>query len=590
MSHIEQTANFHRDDNSNDSSNFVEEQQTVESPEHSADYLVGEYTDDNKPFICQFCDRAFLSRSGRDTHQQLKHRVPEDFVDQKELDSHELELELQTGELIKGWKCPFCSFISRRKNHHQTHLMRHAIRDKFTFKQEKPVEDPCVTITQTGSIYDEDSQKLVPKVEITDPKDENVTRNHPSPASNVPVVREKVSRDYKCFIEDDGICFTCSGCRSQFSDVKLAVSHVQRLGKNGFCTSVACVECCVAFPTEKLYQRHRGYHSLAPIAKFLNYFECKTCKVIFSTKIELDHHLDLHKEFSDSYQYQPESTALFEGYELLVKDLSAKPHPNDFRCGSCRKFGSRNEINLHISIFHAILVCPFDNQNFSRGVGYFVDHMKTKHPEKFGTTGVSFACPHCSEEFPYKASMLEHCSVCQAKSFSCHHCEKKYVNERQLKQHLALVKGIKNHKCIICSKFFANVSDLKLHGRSHTNDRPYRCTFPGCQKKFRVNSHLSAHMDTHNTHKNYKCPSCNKMFQTRGARRIHQRTHAAVLSKCEICHKTFKQRSHYVRHVNDIHHITCRSYNLEEAIHNSTKLCVIKEHSSIDDQICDVTM
>lgn len=32
---------------------------------------------DIKPYVCFYCERAFLSRSGRDTHQQMTHKIPE---------------------------------------------------------------------------------------------------------------------------------------------------------------------------------------------------------------------------------------------------------------------------------------------------------------------------------------------------------------------------------------------------------------------------------------------------------------------------------------------------------------------------------
>lgn len=92
------------------------------------------------------------------------------------------------------------------------------------------------------------------------------------------------------------------------------------------------------------------------------------------------------------------------------------------------------------------------------------------------------------------------------------------------------------------------------------------CTFPGCEKAFRTNSHRSTHMDLHNSSKSFRCSTCSAMFQTRGSKRIHEKTHNTVLSKCGLCHKDFRQRGHYVRHVNAVHHLQCTSYNLEEVI------------------------
>lgn len=531
-----------------------------------------ETNSDVKPFLCSFCEKTFLSRSGRDTHQQLKHKVPNEF--DQNVDDHQLEIVLETGELIRAWKCPFCELVSRRRNHHQTHLIRHAIRNKEeTIKQE--THEKCMVIAGTHSLS-ASSSAIEHDCVMLDSSPEHAEKRETATSFTTTSTPPKKDKSCDCYAvsnqSDEGsVHFSCSECGSMFHNEDDANVHILKYGSNGLCVTNVCIECNVVFVTEKLFKRHQSYHILSSISDKLNYYECLTCAVVFNCEKHLENHLKQHST-DESFQYEPVTTTLLDGYEVLIKDLDQEWNRKDLHCGYCIKFGTRNEINLHLTLFHGNLVCPFDKQDFSRSLGYFVDHMKTKHAEHFDKVVLSFTCPHCKvEEFPTKSLMTMHSKMCRAKAFPCDHCNKVFALERQLKYHLLLVNGIKNFKCTYCDKKYSNRTGLNIHTRSHTNYKPYSCSFPGCNKTFRTNSHRSAHMDTHNTNKNFECSTCLAKFQTRGSRRIHEKIHTTGMFVCEICNKEFRQRSHYVRHVNDLHHIKCSSYNLEENIRKQLK-------------------
>lgn len=522
---------------------------------------------DEKPFVCTICTKTFQSRSGRDAHIQVKHKARGEI--EQNVDAHERDCVLETGELVRAWECPQCGLVSRRKNHHQTHLIRHAIRAaEETIKQES--KELNIAITETPTIEDQ-SGSVDEEVVTVDSSPEHAEKCESTSIDILPNIPKKVKINecYAC-ISSTSDKFSCSECNSMFKTEDSANVHVLKYGSSGLCVNSICAECNVVFSNDKLLKRHLSSHSLSPIADKLNYYECSDCSVVFSCQKNLDKHIENHSV--ENYRYEPVETTQLDGCEILMKDLEVEWNRKDLHCAYCIKFGSRNEINLHMTLFHATLICPFDKQDFSRSLGYFVDHMKTKHSEQFGKAVLSFSCPHCTvAEFPTKSQMMEHCKTCQAKAFPCSHCNKVFALERQLKHHLVLVDGVKNHKCTYCDKRYANRTELNVHIRSHTNFKPYSCSFPDCDKAFRTNSHRSAHMDTHNTNKNYECATCKAKFQTRGARRIHEKSHTSIQNICEICNKDFKQRSHYVRHVNDLHHIQCNSYNLEEVLRNHAK-------------------
>jgi uncharacterized Zn-finger protein len=61
----------------------------------------------------------------------------------------------------------------------------------------------------------------------------------------------------------------------------------------------------------------------------------------------------------------------------------------------------------------------------------------------------------------------------------------------------------KQHKCLICDKFFTTVANLNVHLRSHAGDKPYKCSV--CQKGFIQSNNLSTHMKTHTGEKPHEC-------------------------------------------------------------------------------------
>ncbi|KAM6404936.1 uncharacterized protein J5M81_002349 [Pluvialis apricaria] len=62
------------------------------------------------------------------------------------------------------------------------------------------------------------------------------------------------------------------------------------------------------------------------------------------------------------------------------------------------------------------------------------------------------------------------------------------------------------YQCSECEYATYILSNLELHVRTHTGEKPYSCSV--CQKKFRTSSHLKRHRVTHFNTEHLKCRSC----------------------------------------------------------------------------------
>merc|ERR1711892_1100865 len=78
--------------------------------------------------------------------------------------------------------------------------------------------------------------------------------------------------------------------------------------------------------------------------------------------------------------------------------------------------------------------------------------------------------------------------------FPCPQCDKRFGNRRNLMSHMRRHTGDYKLFCESCGKGFLTQSKLDSHKRKHTGEKPFRCLFSTCLKRFRYKGDLSKHI------------------------------------------------------------------------------------------------
>lgn len=110
------------------------------------------------------------------------------------------------------------------------------------------------------------------------------------------------------------------------------------------------------------------------------------------------------------------------------------------------------------------------------------------------------------------------------------------------------------HKCNVCNKLFKKLKSLNFHKKIHlqSSQRRYQCS--ECDQGFNLPSQLQIHQRKHTGERPFVCKHCSKSFKQVGHLQIHLRMHEGVYAfECVYCGKKFITNSHRKKHLQKHH-------------------------------------
>lgn len=74
-------------------------------------------------------------------------------------------------------------------------------------------------------------------------------------------------------------------------------------------------------------------------------------------------------------------------------------------------------------------------------------------------------------------------------------------------------------------KRFRTHGQVKVHERSHSGEKPFKCTEANCTKAFAHRESLLTHLTVHTGVKRFACQGCDSRFSCISNLQAHRRTH-----------------------------------------------------------------
>ena len=320
--------------------------------------------------------------------------------------------------------------------------------------------------------------------------------------------------------------FTCDHCQKTFTQKHALKSHLKiHLEK------FTCGICGTVLHRKDNYMRHLRKHE--------NNNSCHVCGMEFPSPEDKTKHLKEDHGIMGSEVYTPEfkinAVKKIEeiGLRAVSKELNVlestltdwqKVIFNPLHCSECEKtYKDEAALKRHIKnihnddvLLHQCHQCPKSfsssyklNRHLNSCQG-MVEKVK-KEPE---------LCPYCFKKFIRKDCLLDHikCVHEKQKDYVCEYCTKGFGRKYELNNHIISVheKGGK-YACPYCAKRYPKESDMRIHERVHTGEKPFVCD--SCGRAFASRKSLKLHSEQHGE-KPWLCSTCGEGFTNARAKRI----------------------------------------------------------------------
>lgn len=528
---------------------------------------LAEHLDNHKNYRCESCSQLFLSQRGLRKHYSQSHKKSEEskslackVSNEEDIDQPANDCKM-SDDLVGPYRCQSCNFSCEGVGELAIHTVQeHSEKEMFS----------CDSCCKSFTDHSELQVHLRQHMEIKTGADPRNQTYHCSICNKVlkslctlrvHVQSHNKVRSFECNIcqakyttpgnlrkhkkiHDTTHTYKCPQCPKEFTHSNYMAKHVKRVHTRDF--KFVCSYCPKRFQEQKRFQQHLvlmhagelkddDYASLTLVKKF----QCSQCPFTTYSSKSFRQHEIVH---TGKYPYVCDQcnkgfTFRFE----LAKHVRCIHNSQSFRCDRCKRTFTAEDVYKVHKEHHDMgigITCK-ECGNLYETQGHYEQHMQTHSKE------LLYECVTCKKRFALTRSLNLHRLTHDKHrtprfrayngnrnwDYCCELCNIYFKYGSSLVAHRVCTHGNgPQTDCPYCDKKFNSKLTLSMHIRTHTKERPMRCSY--CGKTFRVWNSLKRHVITNHT-KEYKlfCALCNKGFVSKSYLKVHLKSaHKAVPS------------------------------------------------------------
>ena len=351
-----------------------------------------------------------------------------------------------------------------------------------------------------------------------------------------------ISRSYmqahKHYVHD-AVKVACHICSKIIKEFNLKIHEMRHTGYRHKCTF-----CSKSYMDQGSLFKHQKNH-------FPDNVKCNGCSRVFAKKEAMASHWERVHAKTRNFSCVQCPQKCHTNVELKSHVSSVHSTERSISCDQCPKtFLTQSIQHQHSKNAHTskklMFPCNQCDKIYKPGKG-LKDHMMRIH-----NTELNFQCKYCNKMFKVGRVMKKHMNDIHEQVFipvPCKVCSKMLFSKAGEKVHAKSHIEPVRIKCEMCPKMF-KPSGLASHAKSHALDL-IACDV--CNKKVKSRSSLTSHKRIHTAQvKTHQCKMCEKKFTSSWLVQAHQLTHTEEKPyKCSYlnCTNSYNNggsRSHHI--------------------------------------------